>query len=148
MPSSPTPDLAGFVDAQQRLRDNQGEDITFFYPVEVTFAPGTPIDAQTGRPYDPMVEPVASAQASGMIRCGVAFRALSRSGTGTGEADVGAAGYFDTDHVMLNAPIYAASAASAAVSFVARGEQYKVTAQKDDGIGVVARRLIYGRRRK
>lgn len=142
----PTPDLAGFAEAQDRLRAQQGEDVVFLQRAEVTFAPGVPLDPQTGRPYDPMVEPVASGQASATVRCGVAFRALSRSGQGAGEAAAGPIGFMETDHVMLNAPLAAASAIAGAVDFVLRGGRYQITAQKVDGIGGVTRRLIYGRR--
>lgn len=139
------PDLAGFVDAQNRKRELIGEDITLLFPPSLDWPPGTPLDPQTGRPYDPMVEPVASAQASAVVRAGVAFRAVNRAGIG-GETDVAALGYLDNSHIMLNLPLACAAVASGAQDFIAREERYKITATKEDGIGIVARVLVYGRR--
>lgn len=140
------PDLAGFVEAQDKLRQELGEDIVFLGDVTVIYAPGVQVDAQTGRAYDPMVNPVSSGVASAAVRCGVTFKAINRAGIG-GESEVAAVGVFDSDHVMLNAPLTASAATASAVSFVARGDTYKITARKLDGIGILSRLLIFGRRR-
>lgn len=51
------PDLDGFIAAQQRLRTTMGRDAIFRIPVTPSWPAGTPLDPQTGRPYDPTVEP-------------------------------------------------------------------------------------------
>lgn len=52
------PDVAGFKAAQDRLIDVLGEDVVFLIPQTATWPPGTPLD-DTGRPYDPTVDPVS-----------------------------------------------------------------------------------------
>lgn len=148
MSCKPTPDLAGFKEAQDRHRQQQGENIVFLGEVLLTFSPGTPLDPQTGRPYDPMIQPTGSAVSSAAVRCGVAFRAVDRAGV-SGGADVSAAGRFDSNHVLLNAPIAAASAVVGAKAFILRAEEYKITASKTDGISQDAqhRWIVYGRRK-
>src|SRR4051812_43827116 len=40
-----------------RLRGTLGTDATFLIPPEATWPTGTPLDPETGRPYDPFLEP-------------------------------------------------------------------------------------------
>lgn len=47
----------GFQDAQRRLRAETGIDATFHIPVAPTWPGGTKLDPETGRPYDPVVQP-------------------------------------------------------------------------------------------
>lgn len=49
--------LAGFRDAQARLREQFGQTIPFFIPLEATWPAGTPLDPETGQPYDPTITP-------------------------------------------------------------------------------------------
>ena len=65
---SPTPDLAGFRSAQQRLRDTMGVEATFKLPVAPVWPAGTPLDPQTGRPYDPTVEPESGGGHTEVVR--------------------------------------------------------------------------------
>jgi hypothetical protein len=51
------PDTAGFADAQDRLRQALGVDAVFLLPGQQTWPPDTPLDPESGRPYDPFVEP-------------------------------------------------------------------------------------------
>lgn len=141
-----TPDLAGFVDAQQRLRDAFGEQITFLAEPSVTFPPGTPTDPETGKPYDPVIAATGSAQASAAVKCDVVFRAVNRAGV-TGGETFEAIGITDATHIMLIADISARTTIESCVDFDCRGERFKITAQKPDGVGGVQRWLIYGRRR-
>lgn len=50
-----TLDVAGFVAAQQDLRQQGGNDIIFSVPVTPTWPAGTKINPDTGEPYDAMV---------------------------------------------------------------------------------------------
>jgi hypothetical protein len=135
------PDLAGFTDAQQRLRERFGEPVVFLSDVQLQFAAGTQFDAETGMPYDPVLEPTASAQASATVRCDVAFRAIGN------EVDFSALGAVEQTHVMLIADIADRAACEPCDEFVCRGERFQVTAQKPDGIGGLQRWLVFGRRR-
>ncbi len=71
------PDLAGFKAAQQRLREQVGVDVTFRIPVPPVWPPGTPLDPQTGRPYDPTVEPQSGGTFGSVVkRVGLVFRPI------------------------------------------------------------------------
>ena len=141
----PQPDLAGFADAQERLRGGFGEVVTFRSEEVAAYPPGTPLDPETGRPYDVTIVPTASAASAWTARANVTFRAINRAGIG-GDANPLAAGLMDESHVMLICSSAAASAAASAVEFDVRGDTYKITSTKFDGVGAVQRHLVYGRK--
>lgn len=136
------PDLAGFREAQERKRALLGEDITFTGEPVFVWPPGVPIDAQTGKPYDPVIEPLSSAAASAVVRCGVrdVHREIS------GEVETGPLGLVDKTKVMLIANAGAASAIEPMVRFQARGERFVIEAKKFDGVSGIDRYLVYGSR--
>ncbi len=71
------PDLAGFREAQARLREEMGVDVTFRIPVAAVWPVGTPLDPQTGRPYDPTVEPQSGGSFTNVVkRVGLVFRPI------------------------------------------------------------------------
>lgn len=142
--SEPTPDLAGFAQAQDRLRKHFGEVCWFIREASVTFPPSTPIDPQTKRPYDPLIKPSASAQASGAVKCNVAFRPTVGADAETQMTPIG---WAEETDILLIAPSAAASAASGAQEVLVRDERYKVVAMKPDGIGSKQRLLAWGKRR-
>lgn len=75
-----TPDLAGFAAAQKRLRGQMGADVTFRIPTAPVWPVGTPTDPQTGRPFDPTVEPVTGGGFTGVVkRVGLVFRPIGGS---------------------------------------------------------------------
>lgn len=132
------PSLAGFRDAQDRLRALTGELVTFLGPVQVTFPPGTRLDPQSGRPYDPTITPSSSARASAAVKAGVV------SSLGDGQAQP--LGWTPEADVMLHMPSAAASAASAA-EFMLRGKLWKVTGRHFEGIGDLTNRIhVFGKR--
>jgi hypothetical protein len=91
----PEPDIAGFEDAQERLRTEFGVDAVFFIPGDPAWAPGTPVDPETGKPYDPFLEPdVPGVDQQITVRCSFVHRALAENdpaATPLGAADLGAA---------------------------------------------------------
>lgn len=139
------PDLAGFADAQERLRDAFGELVVFLKPVEATWPPGTPLDPETNRPYDPVVLPSSSGQASAVVNCDLAYRPWGRIG-GAGEVEWTALGGLETAHILLIASSGAASAIEGSSEFVVRDERYKVTSIMPDGVGEVQRTVVQGRK--
>lgn len=54
------PDLDGFRDASVRLREAVGRPLWYMTPTATTWPPGTVLDPENGRPYDPTVVPLAS----------------------------------------------------------------------------------------
>ncbi len=136
-----TPSNTGFRDAQRKLRAQFGEEITFFGPPIVTWPPDTPIDPQTGEPYDPTIEAVDNVSQEVRVKCNVVFT------TAGPDVEFSAAGTTERTHVMLIADIDDAPAISPALEFECRGEGYRVTSQKADGIGGLQRYLVWGRKR-
>ena len=136
-----TPDHTGFRDAQRKLREHFGEEITFFGPPIVTYPPDTPIDPQTGEPYDPTIEAVDNVSPEARVKCDVVFT------TAGPDVEFSAAGTTERTHVMLIADIDDQPAISPAQEFECRGEGYRVTSQKADGIGGLQRYLVWGRKR-
>lgn len=132
------PDLAGFRDAMERKRQAFAEPIVLIGPVEGTWPDGTPLDPETGQPYDPTIEPVASGQASAVIDAEFVW-----SSTQDPE-DSPAFGRIDTAHPMLIAASAAASAVEGKSHFEARGDRFQITATHFDGITGIERLLIYG----
>lgn len=143
-----TPNIAGFADAQHRLREAFGEPIDFVLPTSsVTFPPGTAIDPETGEPYDPTIHPTSSAAVTASALCNVVFHAIGRMQL-VGEQKSGPLGYEDQNHVLLIADYAASGAIHSAEEFRCRDEMFKVTAMKHDGIGSPHQRwLVYGRRK-
>lgn len=89
-------DVDGFAAAQERLRAALGVDAVFIVPAGgETWPPGTPIDPETGRPYDPFLEPETQDEAAEIaLRCSFVHRPLSEAdprATPIGPVDSGSA---------------------------------------------------------
>lgn len=134
------PDLAGFTEAQRRLRGGFGEDVTFYQRAELTYPPDTPVDPETGEPYDPTIEPTVETQPSATVNATVAFRSLSED-----QEDTSALGQIERTHVLVVADITDRAQIDNAVEFDWHGDRYKVESQKSDGIGGEQRFLTWGR---
>lgn len=143
---APVPDLAGYTEAQQRLRENFGEEVILLFPEEVTWPPGTPIDEETGRPFDPVVAASATVSPEATINANVVFKAVNRAGI-SGEAQATAMGWMETGDVMLIADISDKDTIDGAVRFRVRDMTWDVHATLEDGIGGVQRYLVFGKKR-
>lgn len=72
------PDVAGFREAQKRLRQRLGVDVVFLVPQAPTWPDGTQLDPETGRPYDPFAEPASGGDDQEVtVRCSLVNRALT-----------------------------------------------------------------------
>lgn len=139
---SVSPDLTGFREAQRRLRDAFGQDVTFHWPPTQTWPEGTRLDPESGQPYDPTVKPVASAPRSAVVKADVASSPGRKDSTDTtafGELEVG-------DVLLIVNPEDALAVAGATRFELPNGERYAVRATRDDGIGGVDRHLVFGER--
>lgn len=136
----PSPSLNGFADAQDQKRGLLGSDVTFLQAAQVTFPPGTPINPDTSEPYDPTIEPAASAQASAVVRCGVYFRALVR-GSG-GEAAAGAAGWEEVTRIFAIAPYAARPQIEGSVELIFHEDRFKIHTIKVDELVTGYRRML------
>jgi hypothetical protein len=53
------PDITGFQDAQRRLNEARGETVQVLTPQDPVWPDGTQLDRETGKPFDPLIEPVS-----------------------------------------------------------------------------------------
>lgn len=132
-----TPDLAGFADAQRRLRREFGEAVTFLGEVTATFPDGTALDFE-GNPYDPTIEPETEAQASASAICTIAAKPT----TGT-EEEPSQAGVFETGHVVLSADIADRALIEDKSHAVFRERRWLIDATQPDGIAGIQRLLVF-----
>lgn len=134
----PTPNLSGFVSAQDALREMFGETVIFYVPITPTWPQDAAIDPETGRPYDPTIEPASSGQASAAVRAIVddgAHPAGDERVTAVG--DMGEADLV----VDVNAADY--PAASGADRALVRGDRFAVTRWRPDGLSGTDRWLAF-----
>ncbi len=137
------PDLKGMKDAQARLREYTGEQIVFYTPTGEQWPPGTVLDPQTNRPYDALIEPIASGWASAAVNANLAFRPLSGMNDQVAELPIG---NLELGQIVAIMDIADAKAVADATEFDAKGDHYKITQSKDDGIGSNYRTLVWGER--
>lgn len=140
----PDPDLTGFAEAQAALRTKLGSPVTFLGPPTYTWPGGTPINVDTGMPFDPTVDPVTTTQTSDVVTCGVFFKAVNRGGAA--QAALGSpAGWEERTRIFAIGPISAQAILEAAEEFILHGDHYKVDVVKvDEVVSGFQRVLVYG----
>lgn len=73
----PTVDIDGFAEAQEALRQKLGVDCVFLTPSAPQWPPDTQLDPETGKPFDPFLEPVnPTADSAVTVRCSFVHRPL------------------------------------------------------------------------
>lgn len=133
------PDLAGFTDAQKRLREAFGERVTFVKPGVKTYPAGTKLDPETNEPMDPLIDPIDAPETRVVVNCNVAYR------TQPAEADT--IGWHDVEHVRFIADIADRAKIDGAKTAEARGQTYEIVSTTPDGIGGVQRYLVEAHKR-
>lgn len=140
----PEPDLTGFREAQLTLIAKLGADVPFFTPVAETYPPGTPLDPESGKPFDPTVQPQASGFASAVVRAGVAIRPI---GGGLADSSIqNALGLLEEGQGVLLVPStdYDNADLDHATEVEVHGDRWEITQRTPDGIANVDhRRLVY-----
>src|SRR3954452_1698152 len=116
-------------DAQVRLRKYPGESIPFYTPTGVEWPADAEIDPQTGRPFDPLIDPIASGFASASAVAGLAYRPVTGLNDQTAETAIG---NIELGQIVAILDIDDAKAVADATEFDAKGDHYKVTQSKDD----------------
>lgn len=137
MAADEAPDLAGFRDAQKRLRQEFGEVVVFLGEVTATFPAGTAVDPETGKPYDPTAEPDSQTQASASALCDIVARPVFGS-----EEQPSQGGIFETSHLILIADIDDRDLIEDKAHARVREREYLIAATRPDGIAGVQRLLI------
>lgn len=129
-----SPDLEGYVDAQERLRAKLGRDVPFFTPTPTVWPSNVPLDAE-GVPLDPSVQPLSSGFASASVRCSVASHpvggglAAPASDTPIGIKD------FSNLVLSMSKSDYDTYAIAQAVEAELFDRRYKIEAREPDQIG-------------
>lgn len=111
-------------------------------PEIAAYDPGVALDPETGEPFDPLIEPQATAQASAQIQGRVAHRGVP--GNPDAASMDSALGWMEDTDVAVITGSAAASAASGAVKMVIRDERYEIRTMRFDGLAGVDRFLIFG----
>lgn len=137
---SPEPDLAGFVEAQRRLRRKLGRRVTFFTPLATSYAPGVDLDPETQQPFDPTIQPVASGYASATVDASVVKRPFSIRD----RPSVDARGIEPGSNEGLIIDIGELQAVGDASHYEVDGERWKVVKVTPDGIGGEQRIVVIG----
>lgn len=140
--SQPSPNFDGFREAQHRLRQQFGQDLPFIAPAEETWPVGTEINPETGRPYDPEVEP----ETSGEVRTIVRVNVVSRPIGGTPPKDQvtkKAIGWLKEGGIVLIVDIADYHLVRDATQVEYGGETYTIRDDEHDYLGPVDRWLLY-----
>lgn len=146
-------DIAGFKDAQVRLREQFGHDVPFYFASASTWPPGTPMDPETGLPYDPTILPVASGRASAVVSdVSVVHRPLGLSRRGVaGEDQQTAVGVFeDTESALIiGADSFVSNGLADAEWCRVHEEEWEITSFDADSLGETTpqRYVLYIRKR-
>lgn len=145
MPNAP--DIAGFRDAQNRLREVLGQDVTFHVPEAVTWDPAVALDPETGQPYDPTTVPTSGGgHADVVIRVSVVFRTIRRGAVEDQVIDQ-PVGVMNDGTVALLIAQADYAAIQDATEFVLNGKDYRITDILPDGIGEIDRYVAFGEAR-
>jgi hypothetical protein len=131
---SPQPDIAGFRAAMDNMRAAYGEPVTFHVPVAPVWPAGTPIDEDTGAPFDPTVEPQSGGGFTDVVRSVlVIYHAISPRHI---EADQSSepAGLMRGESAVLDVSVPDWPAVQDATEVTVGTTRYAISDSQDDGI--------------
>lgn len=137
------PDLAGFADAQRRLRSRFGRVVTFYKPTDALYDPSVPLDEHTGQPFDPTIRPASGgALASASAVASVVYQPLQGTSRDRTVSDqLGRHSKLNKDLIL---DISERAVASGAVRFEIDEEAWAIVDVKLDGIGELQRVVVFG----
>jgi hypothetical protein len=121
----PAPNLAGFAESRQALRDHFGQDVTFLIPASATY---DNLDPEQGTAYDPWA-PATSGGGSLGLRDATQATPI---------------GNYSADTIALILPYDEWDDVAGATHVLWLDDRYKITEVRDDAMATVYRRkLIY-----
>lgn len=130
---SASANMAGFLDAQQRLREQVGIDAVFVHPGQITWPAGTAINPETGEPYDPFVTPESSIpDQRETVRCGKLTRAM---GAPEGRIEDTAIGSMTAFGMALTFSLDDWDRVDGAETVEAEGDEWRVRQLRRDELG-------------
>lgn len=165
LPVTITPDIAGYRDAQRRLRDHFGRSVRFYGPAamvwDTSLAPGE-FDPETGLPFDPVITGSAQASANvaipdltliGSAQADVVFQPLTAIRRDElAEDQLGIRSRLNKDLILDINDLPVASGATyfqvgtaSGDSWVADDDElWKIVNLKTDGVGGLQRVIVFG----
>lgn len=137
------PETQGFRDAMDRLRDVMGGDVTFRIPQPKTWPPGTPLDPETGEPYDPAIQPTSSGFDDVVKHVGIVTKPISPAREG-GDVRFEAGGEFSGMDAVLDVAAADYPDVQDATEVTVLGRHFKIIeGNPGDIAGVVDRYVVY-----
>lgn len=138
-----SPNLIGFAEAQQRLRDKLGFDIRFYAPIAGSYPPGTRLNPETGKPFDPTIKPTGSGWASASVKCSVVSRPMGPHGVD--QTETTALGIMDskTVGVIMGSGAFTGVVAEA-TEFDYLDRRFKIRDDQADELGIRDRHVVIG----
>lgn len=143
MPTAP--DIPGFADAQNRLRQQLGVDAVFLIRVPAVYPAGTQLD-DDGTPFDPTVEPESGGDFATMTkRCSIVQGMLRMAARGRDESADRPAGIFQGETIVLGLASTDKVDVEDASEVVAGSITYAITdLALDPAFNIDARWLVFG----
>lgn len=136
---SPTPNMAGFTDAQRRLRGAFGIDVTYHVPQAATFTGD--VDPESGGSFDPWEDPVSGGNFDDVVvRCSVVNRPL---GGTTDSAEAAPIGLVASDRIALIVDMADIDSIIDATYLTIYEQRFKVTEKRPDSLGSAQRYIVY-----
>ncbi|GAC1522458.1 MAG: hypothetical protein NVS3B1_07850 [Marmoricola sp.] len=139
------PDLDGFQAAQRRLREKLGRVVKFYTPMTMQWPAGLPpgaFDPESGVPYDPSIEPVASGFTVASAKANTVYAPLKTIRRDDEQADAtGMRSRLNKDLILDVGDYWVASAAT---MYELDNEFWQIVNVKKDGIGSASRIIVFG----
>lgn len=123
------PDLTGFVAAQEHLNEVMGEDVVFIALEPKVWPPGTPLDPESGEPFDPTVKPDSG---GGEIATVVRSTPIEGAVRAQDPTRISPSGVRDTEELVFIINADDLAFVQDAVYVDHNGERYHVTDIKND----------------
>lgn len=123
------PDVQGFIEAQERLNDLLGEDVTFIALEPKVWPAGTQLDPETNEPFDPIIKPDSGGgEIATVVRCTPIEGAIRAQDP----TRISPSGVRDTEELVFSVKWYDTPLVANAVYVDHNGERYHVTDIKND----------------
>lgn len=144
MAFTPTPDLPGYREALNRLRELTGATVVFVIPPDendTVWPPGTSFDTETGDPMDPLIEPDSMGDETEVpIKADVAFR-LPRDMSD--DTRITALGAISERSFALFISVADKPSVEDATEVEVYGKRYAITQWTTDGIDIPDRWIVF-----
>jgi hypothetical protein len=145
----PVPNVAGWMEAQDRLRTLLGTTVYFLIPPTLTaedYPPGTSLDPETGFPFDPTVEIVSQEEAERIeVVASVVHRPID---TDVRDAALDMpVGLVPSSNAALIISLADRERTEGATEVEIWGERYRITEWRRDGLTVQNRWIVFTQER-